>query len=513
MIANSPYGPRLAMDPAGNGLAVWLQSDGVRYNVWANRYTAGVGWGTASLIETNDGSPMNGLPSVAMDAQGNGLAVWTQSDGTRYNIWANRYVAGSGWGTPTLIETDNAGDARTPQVAMDPSGNAVAVWEQSDGVRYNIWANSYSAVDGSWGTATLLETNNGDASGSAITMGHAGNALAVWVQSDGVHYNLWANRYIVGSGWGTATMITANVIGVRIAGDADGNAMAVWMGGTSWPWNVGATSYSVASGWGVGTLVEADTANSVYPEVAMDINGNAIAVWYRDTAKDNRWANLYTAGVGWGTPTPIATNNTNWWCCSVRVAMDINGNAIAMWQQDGIWAIPYTPGSGWGAATLLDTGNFNDPQIAMSANGTAIAAWGQGASGFTPPPPPPACNSWWLHGEHHWHWYGVAGIFIRYFADVSSSTTYGTSAGSCGTPLVVDRLSSAITLYQDPYCATCAIFSAFGEVAFNTSSVSKSDNGWRAGDAATQLCGAQSQHEALKKGIRLFTAYASGCAN
>jgi hypothetical protein len=44
-------------------------------------------WRTAQLIETDDA----GSPQVAADAAGNALAVWQQSDGTRISIWANRY--------------------------------------------------------------------------------------------------------------------------------------------------------------------------------------------------------------------------------------------------------------------------------------------------------------------------------------------------------------------------------------------------------------------------------------
>jgi hypothetical protein len=47
------------------------------------------------------------------------------------------------WGTAELIETDNAGDAYNPQIAFDASGNAIAVWNQTDGTRYNIWANYF----------------------------------------------------------------------------------------------------------------------------------------------------------------------------------------------------------------------------------------------------------------------------------------------------------------------------------------------------------------------------------
>jgi hypothetical protein len=40
-------------------------------------------------------------------------------------------------------ETDNAGGAFGHQIAFDASGNALAVWHQFDGTRSNIWANRY----------------------------------------------------------------------------------------------------------------------------------------------------------------------------------------------------------------------------------------------------------------------------------------------------------------------------------------------------------------------------------
>ena len=84
-------------------------------------------WGTAALIETDNAGEAY-EPQIALDASGNALAVWQQFDGARYNIWANRYTAATGWGTAALIETDDAGDARDPQIAFDANGNALAVW-------------------------------------------------------------------------------------------------------------------------------------------------------------------------------------------------------------------------------------------------------------------------------------------------------------------------------------------------------------------------------------------------
>ena len=123
-------------------------------------------WQGAALLETDNAGNARD-PKIALDASGNAMAVWRQSDGTRNNLWANRYNAStSAWGTATLLETDNAGNASNPQIALDASGNALAVWYQSDGTRNNIWANRYNASTSAWGTATLIETDNAGSASS-----------------------------------------------------------------------------------------------------------------------------------------------------------------------------------------------------------------------------------------------------------------------------------------------------------------------------------------------------------
>jgi hypothetical protein len=60
-------------------------------NIRANRYTAGVGWGTDELIETDDGEVTDGgHQDVAIDGDGNAIAVWHQFDGSSNSIYANR---------------------------------------------------------------------------------------------------------------------------------------------------------------------------------------------------------------------------------------------------------------------------------------------------------------------------------------------------------------------------------------------------------------------------------------
>lgn len=387
------YAPQIAFDTNGNALAVWEQYDGVNQSIYANRYSASSGvWGTATLIELNAGDAKR--PQIAFDASGNALAVWYQYDGAFKSIWANRYTAGTGtWGTAAVIE-NNTGDAQDPQIAIDINGNALAVWSQSDGTRNNIWANRYTFGSG-WGvTAELIETvNTGGATGPQIAIDPSGNAMAVWFQYDGSINNIWANRYTFGSGWGIAKLIETDITNSaespQIAVDANGNALAVWQQTDGTRYNIMANRYIASTNtWGGAALIEIDNFGPAYqPQIAIDSNGNALAVWQQNTATGvNIWANRYTAGAGtWGTATLVESNSVGS-SSHPQIAFDTNGNALAVWDQnDGfrtnIWSNRYTAGTGtWSTAELIETDNAgpaDSPQIAIDANGNALAVWEQ----------------------------------------------------------------------------------------------------------------------------------------
>ena len=197
------------------------------------------------------------ISTGVQDLAGNALAVWSQTDGTFSSIWANRFTVGTGWGTATPIETNHSGDANAPRITFDAGGNAIAVWQKADGPVNHIWANRYAAgsgpqsiwsnryvVDSGWGTATWIQRLDftWDAISPQITCDRNGNALAVWDQSTGSLYNIWVNRYTAGTGWGAAALMPTDLslygLSPQIAFDGRGNAQALWtqtdaMGGNS----------------------------------------------------------------------------------------------------------------------------------------------------------------------------------------------------------------------------------------------------------------------------------------
>lgn len=109
-------------------------------------------WGIAAPIQSKDYWEQYLMeadsPQLAVDTAGNAVAVWRQLDGDgRHHIYSNRYVAGSGWLTAGPIQSKEYweqyyAEADSPQVAIDSDGNAVAVWRQLDNDgRHHVYSN------------------------------------------------------------------------------------------------------------------------------------------------------------------------------------------------------------------------------------------------------------------------------------------------------------------------------------------------------------------------------------
>ncbi len=351
-IAGNAFGPELAMDANGNAVVVWTRFDTSTQNVYANRFTVAGGWQSAELIETNDDGSAFG-PRIVIDSNGNAMAVWSQFESNfLLNIWANRFDVSTGWGVAQLIEFDDFADAFSPAVAVDPAGNAIAVWSQSDGTADSIFANRFD-VSGSWGVPVLIETNNNSAFSPVVAMDAGGNAIAVWIQFDTAADSVFANRFDAGAGWGVAELIEANNVG-----------------------------------------------DAFLPQVAMDAAGNATAMWQQfngtfsqdefEDEVENRdlWANRFVLGSGW-TTAPIQLSGPGGSVEGADLALNPSGTAMAVWvQHDGtidvserfhtdLWARRFEPSSGWDVAGRIeDHGDRTfGPRVAIDDLGNAIAVW------------------------------------------------------------------------------------------------------------------------------------------
>ncbi|MGQ3004400.1 MAG: hypothetical protein ACT6Q6_18990, partial [Hydrogenophaga sp.] len=132
------FNPVVATDSQGNAFAVWAQGNGTFDNIWAARYTPGGGWGAPQVIDDHSGNATE--PRIAVDSAGNAVAIWVRENIVSHRgLVAASYTAGT-WGAAEVLSgggTDNSARAR---VAMNANGTATAVWQESLADGLQTWA-------------------------------------------------------------------------------------------------------------------------------------------------------------------------------------------------------------------------------------------------------------------------------------------------------------------------------------------------------------------------------------
>ncbi|MEH6472584.1 MAG: Ig-like domain-containing protein [Halopseudomonas sp.] len=339
------HDPKVVVDDNGNATVVWQQHDGTRENIWASHYSASsASWGSAALIENQDSGSAE-RPEIAMDVNGNAMVILAIGS----DLWANYYNANGSWSGEINIDNDNQ-YINSPSVAFDSDGNVVAVWQQyHNPAPYlnNIWANHYTAGSG-WGAAQLIENDDiYNGSNPQVAVEPSGNAIAIWIQYDATHINLHASRYdSTTERWEASEVISsiaqgtyATISGHKIAFAADGSAIAVWqqsIGDSPSVSDIIASHYSAATGWGSASVIDSIADYDVYePKIAMDRNGNTLALWGQENSafSNDIWVNRYIAGSGWsgaqiieGNTDPVLDAD------AYQIAMNSNGEAMGIWQ-------------------------------------------------------------------------------------------------------------------------------------------------------------------------------------
>ena len=99
-------------------------------------------------------------------------------------------------------------DAEAPQVAIDAAGGAVAVWARFDGFD-SIIQSSSRPPGGSWSRPVDLSAPGQDAEEPQVGVDAAGNAIAIWSRSNGLHTIVQAATRTAGGGWAPATDLSA----------------------------------------------------------------------------------------------------------------------------------------------------------------------------------------------------------------------------------------------------------------------------------------------------------------
>jgi len=395
--------PCVAVDPSGQGLALWSGSDGTRYHI-ESRWLCG---GRPPATISNDLGDA-AFPRVAFDGAGEATAVWVQYGGGRNTVWSNQYRRATGWGVPVQVSSPAApGDAYYPDLGVDAAGNAVAVWYEGAAVatnHFDVYSSQYSAATGAWSAPAMRSNGANSAYRPKVAASRGGAALLVWTQD--LHDGSVSNdaEQIAGAAWtasgGWSAPLALNSVSgtvqpiyaqVAVAMDDSGDGMALWVqAGPSGPFYIWAAAYA-GGAWQAASAISDNVADNCYaPDLAFVREGVAVGAWkQQDTRTAFAAANTFTGGA-WGTSAMISDGAGE--AYDPHIAVDASGNAEVIWFQIGtadvtIRANRCLAGGAWGAPQLVGltgltpaeaAGGLETPVSAIAANqaGRSFMVWG-----------------------------------------------------------------------------------------------------------------------------------------
>lgn len=171
--------PRVVVAPSGTATAVWGSFAGGAYGVQTASRAPGEAWTAPLDLVSGD---VFDTPALAVDAQGEATALWQQNDGTGWVVTSASLPAGGAWSSPVELSARGS-DSWDPQVAVDPAGNATAVWshEVSAG---RVAEGARRPTGGEWSEPVEL-SDGGQGFSPQLAVDPAGNATAAWSRKDG----------------------------------------------------------------------------------------------------------------------------------------------------------------------------------------------------------------------------------------------------------------------------------------------------------------------------------------
>ncbi len=191
--------PDIAVDPSGNAYAVWWDEHN-NGDVYFSYRPADGSWGAEDRVNDDPGAATQGPPAIAVDSSGNAYAVWHDRRNIGWDIYFSYRPAGESWGENVQVNDDTSWERDSPDIAVDSSGNAYAVWrDKRDGSYWDIYF-SYRPAGESWGTN--MRVNDGPdwavQHSPAIAVDASGNAYTIWQDYRGGDTDIYFSYGAVG---------------------------------------------------------------------------------------------------------------------------------------------------------------------------------------------------------------------------------------------------------------------------------------------------------------------------
>lgn len=380
---DSASAPSVAMNAAGDAIAAWQRSSGPGLFAQASLRPAGASF-SAPLTLGPAGPATLGPPQAAIDGAGNAIVVWQQPDSLMPNTIVRAAVrpAGGTFGEPVTLSATGAVSAH-PQLALNPAGDAVVVWDRVAGLDAIVQAavrpagGAFSApLDVSAaGTLSPLPRPAIDA---------AGNATVAWTQTTAAGSTAQAATRAAGGAAFSAPVdlsATGVVGGTQVATNAGGETVAAWERVDASTRFVQAATRPAGGAFSAPADLSLFGADASAPQVAIDADGNAVAVWARFDGP-TRVVQIATRprDGAFGLPGTLSPGGGE--ARAPHVAVSPGGDMVVTWQRsDGantiVQAVARRAGAGFSATADLSAAGRDAvaPHAGIGADGDALVAW------------------------------------------------------------------------------------------------------------------------------------------
>jgi hypothetical protein len=367
--------PQIGVDTDGNAVAIWRQFDGGFTNIQTAYRLKNDSWSSPVTIATVTGNHTNSKPQIAVNASGYAVAVWANYlFGFTTIEGATLPSIGATWSPTSTLSNPIGSEAdMVPHLAVNDSGYAVAIWQSPDGGVKPIQAATLGYGSSFWSSPVSISTATIN-DGPQIAVDSTGNAVAVWRNVDIT--SIQAATLPFGGAWSSPTTLSGAASSTpQVAMNASGYIVTTWQTVISGTLSIQSATRQFAGSWTAAvTLSSGSSANQ--SAVDVDPAGNAIATWSQSSAIQS---SLLPFGGSWTAPVTVSTTASG----NSKVATDANGNAYVVWNAfSGIIQASELPFGGiWSTPCSLTTANSNIlPALAMNASGYAVVDWVNGSS-------------------------------------------------------------------------------------------------------------------------------------
>ncbi len=323
-----PTSTQVAVDAAGNAIAVWGAWVEPGYSIQTASRPAGGEW--------SEPEPLGGLvflgarPHLAMNADGDAVVTWSGFDGGEVVIAAVR-TAGGEWSEPETISAEME-EGTFSQVGIDAEGDAIAVWQQINPGE-NVVRAATRPAGGEWSEPEDLSAAGDNATAPRIAVDPAGDAVAVWSVVGGDVGVLAKTRPADGD-WSEQEDVSAEgeVVGEpEVAIDFNG-AVATWTASVGDDQIMrGAVRPAGAEEWSAPEDVSSPVDQFRSTDLETNPTAGAIAIWTRfDEGPGNSvQASVRPPGGEWSDPEDVSAEGQE--AGLADLAFDPAGDSIALW--------------------------------------------------------------------------------------------------------------------------------------------------------------------------------------